>query len=54
VLSCFRLLLRVRRLERRNTELRALVREMYDWTNYKHTRWARRARKALEATKEGV
>lgn len=28
-------------------ELRALVREMYEWTHYKDTPWAKRAAKAL-------
>lgn len=37
-------------LEAENAELRELVREMYDWTHYKHTRWARRAAKALKIT----
>lgn len=30
-------------------ELRLLVKEMLDWTHYKNTRWALRAKKALEA-----
>lgn len=30
-----------------NAELRSLVREMYDWTHYKDTPWARRAAKVL-------
>lgn len=30
-------------------ELRALVREMLDWTRYKRTSWALRAKKALSA-----
>lgn len=29
-------------------ELRCLVKEMYDWTRYKDTRWARRAKLALD------
>jgi len=30
-------------------ELRSLVKEMLDWTRYKNTRWALRAKKALKA-----
>jgi hypothetical protein len=33
----------------REFELEQLVREMYEWTNYKHTQWAKRAKKALDA-----
>ena len=34
-------------LETENRELRDLVAEMYEWTRYKHTRWATRAAKVL-------
>ena len=34
-------------LESENRELRNLVAEMYEWTHYKHTRWAIRAAKVL-------
>jgi len=34
-------------LETENRELRDLVAEMYEWTHYKHTRWATRAAKVL-------
>jgi hypothetical protein len=37
-------------LEAENAELRELVREMYEWTHHKHTRWARRAAKVLRIT----
>lgn len=33
-------------------ELRELVQQMYQWTNYKDTRWAVRVRKALEIPEE--
>ena len=35
-----------------NAELRSLLSEIYDWTAYKHTRWARRSAKALGLDKE--
>ena len=38
------------RLQIENRNLRSLVREMYVWTRYKETRWAKRARKATETT----
>ena len=31
-------------------ELRSLVKEMYDWTRYKETKWAKRAKAALDGT----
>ena len=33
--------------QRDEMELRALVKEILDWTAYKNTRWAQRAKKAL-------
>lgn len=53
MLNAFRLLLRVRRLERRNKELVSLVQQIYDWTDHKHTSWARRANAAIAAAKAG-
>lgn len=47
-MSIFRILLWLRRLQKENAELRALVNEIYIWTDHKNTRWARRARKALD------
>lgn len=48
MISFFRLLLWLRRLQKENAELRALVKEIYVWTDHKNTRWARRAREALD------
>lgn len=39
-------------LETENRELRDLVAEMYEWTHYKHTRWATRAAKVLRRTND--
>jgi hypothetical protein len=40
------------RLRKENSELRDLVLEMYRWTNYKDTHWARRARRVLNLEKD--
>lgn len=53
MLNAFRLLLRVRRLERRNKELVSLVQQIYNWTDHKNTSWARRANAAIAAAKAG-
>lgn len=33
----------------RELELEQLVREIYDWTNYKNTTWAKRAKNVLNS-----
>lgn len=41
----------IKKLRKQNVQLRDLVEQMYYWTEYKETPWAKRAKKILEETK---
>lgn len=40
---------RFEQLEKENFELRCLLKEIYDWTRYKHTEWAKKVKRVLES-----
>jgi len=42
----------VEQLEQENEQLRELLQEMYDWTKYKNTTWAKKTYAALQREKE--